>query len=65
MDGGKKYMGWGLLLTFVGLAGILYNFLFGIEFSGRVVSFVTGFVFGISLGMGAAFLLYSLRKISR
>lgn len=62
MDGSRKRLGWGLLLTFVGIAGILYNFVFGFDFAGRVVSFLTGFLFGISLGMGIAFLLYSIRK---
>jgi len=62
MNRSKKHLTWGMILSVIGLAGILYNFIFEIEFASRVVNFLVGFVFGISLGMGTVFLLNSLRK---
>lgn len=56
----KKALMWGVILSIIGLLGIVYNFLFGFEFSGRVIAFSIGFFFGLSLGLGLVLTFYNI-----
>jgi len=56
----KRAIIWGIILTVIGVVGILYNFIFGFEFASRVLAFLTGFVSGVCLGLGSVLLVFNL-----
>jgi hydrogenase/urease accessory protein HupE len=56
----KQALVWGIVLSLIGILGILYNFAFGFDFSSRILSFLAGFVCGVCLGFGVVLVIFNL-----
>jgi len=56
----KQALVWGVIFTVIGILGIAYNFAFDFESSSRILSFLTGFVFGVCLGFGVVLVIFNL-----
>ncbi|MBN1211018.1 MAG: hypothetical protein JXA92_00430 [candidate division Zixibacteria bacterium] len=56
----KQVLVWGVILTLIGILGIVYNFAFGFGFSSRLLSFSAGFVCGICLGFGGVLVIFNI-----
>ena len=56
----KQALVWGIILTVIGVLGIAYNFVCGIELSSRVLSFLAGFICGVCLGFGGVLVVVNI-----